>query len=339
MLPSKEKLDKYVEMGLLDKQVHPTFPITIYHYSRLCAYDQLWNYVTRQARSLAYDGSGRLVLRSLPKFFNLSEPQGEMEAPKDEKYEVHEKLDGSRIQIVKDPKYDLIVSSKCSFASQHAQWAQELIKDESVFEGGYTHVFELIHPNNRIVVDYGEDKKLVHLTSIENSTGKEFDFDLGYEKPKKYSEDELTGVLEEDNTEGVVLLYESGYRVKIKTDEYVKMHRIVTGYSHNTIWEKLSTGEQIDLKDVPEEFVDWVDSVSDEYTEIYTGIMKEVGDKCRELSSKKSHKQIAKELASFKYAGLVFATLNGKSIEDRVWRLTKQEYKRRKAVDNSEKES
>jgi len=64
----------------------------------------------------------------------------------------------------------------------------------------------------------------------------------------------------EDVEEGFVLRYSNGLRLKLKTSEYLRLHKLVTGVNSRRIWECLSAGDSLDalLTRVPDEFYDWV---------------------------------------------------------------------------------
>ena len=62
------------------------------------------------------------------------------------------------------------------------------------------------------------------------------------------------------NAEGIVVRYlagpDAGLMVKIKQDDYVLMHRLITGMNARVIWERMGAGEAaVDIcRGVPEEF-------------------------------------------------------------------------------------
>jgi tRNA splicing ligase len=72
--------------------------------------------------------------------------------------------------------------------------------------------------------------------------------------------------LEQKNREGFVIRFASGFRVKVKFEEYVRLHRIVTQISNKTIWKLLVDRQSLEtiLDDVPDEWYDWVKSISRE---------------------------------------------------------------------------
>ena len=65
--------------------------------------------------------------------------------------------------------------------------------------------------------------------------------------------------------EGFVLRYSNGLRLKLKTSEYLRLHRLVTGVNSRRIWEVLAAGQSLDpfLDRVPDEFYEWVTTTRD----------------------------------------------------------------------------
>jgi T4 RnlA family RNA ligase len=104
-------------------------------------------------------------------------------------------------------------------------------------DGGYTPVFELVGPNNVIVLRYNEDK-LVLLGEVDNKNGQELpvngngDEDGGKVGPLSYDYTwtELLDIQNnsQDNIEGFVVVTNDKNHplVKIKTKKYVSLHRL-----------------------------------------------------------------------------------------------------------------
>jgi RNA ligase len=115
---------------------------------------------------------------------------------------------------------------------------------------------------NRIVVDYGDYEGLVLLGTFDKN-GKEYDVEMwsqwGFDVVKKYDGindyKQLKGRIE-NNQEGFVVKFTNGERIKIKGEEYLRLHKIMTNLSTTAVWEVLSNGDNIEnlLKDVPDEF-------------------------------------------------------------------------------------
>lgn len=75
-IPTKDVLDRYKKIGLVDRRTDKERGLNIYVYTMFTQKERLWNYVTLNARGIVYDDKGRLIQRCLPKFFNHDEPDG-----------------------------------------------------------------------------------------------------------------------------------------------------------------------------------------------------------------------------------------------------------------------
>jgi RNA ligase len=182
-------LDKYYEEHLVYKQLHPTLPLTIWNYSEKVQYDNLWDDITLQTRGLVTDEEGNIIARPFKKFFNMEENKHKPT----EEFDVYEKMDGS-LGILFNYKGEWIMATRGSFVSEQLIKGREILKKyqyENLL-GDVTYLFEIIYPENKIVVDYGQDEKLVLLGAIHTQTGDEYDIhnewfeDLGFEVVKKY---------------------------------------------------------------------------------------------------------------------------------------------------------
>jgi len=260
-----EKLNEYFEKGLVYKQVHPTLPLTIWNYTEKVQYEGLWDEITLQTRGLVTDDEGNVVARPFKKFFNIEEKK----FTATEEFEVYEKMDGSLgILFFYEGKW--IVATRGSFTSDQAVKAQEILKSKYIVESipkGYTTLFEIIFPENRIVVDYGDEESLVVLGMTSRMSGKEMDYDSllnvhnesGMSVVKKYDGindyKQLKEMVKNDQ-EGFVVKFSNGDRVKVKGVEYLRLHKIMANLSTTAVWEVLSNGGDMEnlLKDVPDEF-------------------------------------------------------------------------------------
>ena len=264
-------LNKYISEGLVVKNDHPTLPISIYNYSRTCQYENKWDEITKACRGLILDQEGNVIAKGFDKFFNMEEHQPE-EIP-NETFEVFEKLDGS-LGILFWYQGQWILATKGSFTSDQAIRGREILVKKYNFEPipkGYTTLVEIIYPENRIVCGYGDEESLVVLSMINNSSGKELDYtsllyisdETRMPVVKKYDAvndyKTLKSLISKDR-EGYVIRFRNGFRMKIKGEEYVRLHRILTGFSNVDIWEYLKDGKDINelLDRVPDEFDKWV---------------------------------------------------------------------------------
>lgn len=263
-------MNKYISDGLVVKNDHPTLPISIYNYSRTCQYENKWDEITKACRGLILDQEGNVIAKGFDKFFNMEEHNPE-EIP-NEPFEVFEKLDGS-LGILFWYQGKWMLATKGSFVSEQAIKGREILMKYN-FEPipkGYTTLVEIIYPENRIVCGYGDEESLVVLSMINNSSGKELDYtsllyisnETRMAVVKKYDAvndyKTLKSLISKDR-EGYVIRFRNGFRMKIKGEEYVRLHRILTGFSNVDIWEYLKDGKNIDelLDRVPDEFDKWV---------------------------------------------------------------------------------
>ena len=263
-------LNKYISDELVVKNDHPTLPISIYNYSRTCQYENKWDEITKSCRGLILDQEGNVIAKGFDKFFNMEEHNPE-EIP-NEPFEVFEKLDGS-LGILFWYQGKWMLATKGSFVSEQAIKGREILMKYN-FEPipkGYTTLVEIIYPENRIVCGYGDEESLVVLSMINNSSGKELDYtsllyisdETRMPVVKKYDAVDdyktLKSLISKDR-EGYVIRFRNGFRMKIKGEEYVRLHRILTGFSNVDIWEYLKDGKNIDelLDRVPDEFDKWV---------------------------------------------------------------------------------
>lgn len=323
-IPSKSKLDEYVRMGLVRRQTHPTLPLSIYVYTETASHERLWNNVTLASRGLVVDDKDRCIVRCLPKFFNEDEPHSLCGLPKGIEPIIFDKLDGSLIQVVNDSEYGLVITSKGSFQSDQAKWATEIISQkyaQSDFEADKTYIFELIHPENRIVLDYGKSKELYLLAVKNTASGKESD--IYSDKFSVFIKVPIIPNLESHMSklvEGVVVKT-GDHRYKVKTGEYLRLHRIVTEFTPKRVWEALKDGASLEFTNMPEEFQEWLDETIDELETQYNNIEIDALKEVRETENM-SDKEIGLA-TNLKYKGIIFMVRNGKSPEQSIWKMVK----------------
>lgn len=294
-------LDEMIEQGYVTARPHNTDYWVILNYTPKAQWEWKWNEVTLQARGLVYETDengtrGKVVARPFKKFFNWDQGQGR----EDWHYSVPppgpvirmEKMDGSLGVLC--VQYDYTgspirewVATRGSFHSEQAEWASAFYfktlkhqihtRDyEDVFtpQEGKTYLFEIIYPGNRVVVNYGDYEGLVLIDVIDNETGKpdlqEFDDCLWPDKVRRtihmlgFDSGHAAEIPEGD--EGFVYLWpERNYRVKMKSAEYIELHRIVSNLSEKAIWEQMVAGKSFGavVAGIPDEFHDFVKEVWD----------------------------------------------------------------------------
>lgn len=255
-----------IDAGYVMRKQHSTLPLSIYTYGRTCQYENRWTPVTTRCRGLVVDDTdGRIVAHCLPKFFNHDQHGSGHDfappLPDDEPFEVFDKVDGS-LGIVFYYAGRWHVASKGSFISEQARWAQAWLdgKAHHLLEPGTTYLAEIVYPENRIVVNNGDERTLVLLAvydgrGVEHPVGsyEEMWKALGGRVVRswralplaelarmaaantKFDGSAATGT----DAEGWVIRFISGARAKIKYAEYARLHKALTGTNARDIWRAL----------------------------------------------------------------------------------------------------
>lgn len=197
---------------------------------------------------------------------------------------------------------------------------------------------------NRIVVDYQSYEGLVLLTAIETKSGKELSRleleklqNVGFDVVKKYDGIEDYNILQainRENAEGYVVKFSNGQRMKIKFDEYVRLHRVLTNFSSRSIWDCLKNGQSLDefLLNVPDEFYGFVRDTEGDLKKKYAAIENEAKKEYAEALEETPHKEFrvraeaAKYFKNKKYTSILFSMFDGKDYSSKIWRLIEPEY-------------
>ena len=287
-----------------------------FKYTAQAIYSGTWNRVTLHARGHVFNvSSGKCVLRPWDKFFNYSElvlpdnsftptyrasaaegmlfPQNE-DNEKLQGYLGHfiatDKLDGS-LCIAGQVDGAPMITSSGAIHSDHSEWSRNWLESRHIlgkFEPGLTYMFETIanvflHP---IKYDY---EGCILLGIIDNATGQELPFDYvehsarewGIATPQRV---DITSLADAQkfvaglpaNKEGIVITFENGFKVKMKGEEFLKVHKLFHGLTPGYLMENFDT-ESMTFPDsimsvVPEEFTDLKKFASD-FTHDYTDLL------------------------------------------------------------------
>jgi len=351
-------LEKYYNDGLLYKQTHPTLDLTIWNYSPKVQYERLWNDITLQCRGLVTNSKGEIIARPFKKFFNYEEHKPE-DIP-NEDYEVYEKMDGS-LGILFYYEDEWIMATRGSFTSEQAIKGKELLEKYSYkrLHTDYTYLFEIIYKENRIVCEYDYDD-VVLLGMIETKSGNEVNIhnsnedvrfqnmisNIGFRVVMLYktwgeSYDLLKEEIQKDR-EGYVIRFKNGFRMKIKGEEYKRLHKILTNFSSKDIWELMKEGKPLDefLDRVPDEFYKWVKQQVSSFEYGKYRIREHCGKihdyfrygKYNDVDPEPTKKDFALHLEKCNtesyYKPILFAMWDRKPYEHIIWRIMKPKYEK-----------
>jgi len=348
-------LEQYSRTGHLFKQNHRSLPLSIWNYTPEVQYGQKWDNITLQCRGLVTDDEGNVVARPFKKFLNIEE---EKHTPT-EYFDVFEKMDGS-LGILFNYEGNWVFASRGSFTSDQSVKGRELLEKYNYqrLDPEYTYLFEIIYPENRIVCSY-DFEDVVLLGMIHTETGYEVDIHLGNDNDirfknliqniglnvvKKYDGVKDYRVLKEmveNNAEGFVVLFSNGDRMKVKGEEYIRLHKIMTNISTTGVWEMLSLGGNINeyLKDVPDEFYRKVKEYADNLKYAYFQVSEHCGKahdhfrygKYGDREVEPTKKEFAEYVMKYShppYRAVMFAMWDGKPYEKIIWNILKPDFKK-----------
>lgn len=238
-------------------------------YNKTATFSRDWDNLTMTARGLVFEvATGRLVSRAYDKFYNLHEPEvgGIAGLPDGVDFDSLEKADGSMISAFKYAG-QIWYMTRGSFYSDQAKWAKSWADshlNELEMTAPATYIYEAIYPENRIVVNYGDVSEL-RLTGVRMlDTGEFLPYNemlmvaamLNCNTIKRYqysTVDEVIDAVKQFtmNEEGIVLRYRNGFMVKIKGDEYCKVHRIISCITPLAFWRAID----IETFKIPTDFL------------------------------------------------------------------------------------
>jgi RNA ligase len=119
---------------------------------------------------------------------------------------------------------------------------------------------------------------------------------------------------------------ESGLMIKIKQDDYVYLHRLITGMNARVVWEKIGEGLTADgiCEGLPEEFWPWVREVGGglirEKSQIIDAATAEHEALARSLPEGWTRKDYALEAAKSPLRPWLFLLLDGRDPSAKIWR-------------------
>lgn len=327
---NEDRLKQLIANKYINVQKHPTADLFIYNYTHKCQFEKVWTEETMACRGLIRDSKRNVVARPFTKFFNLEEMT---ELPQ-EPFGVYEKLDGSLgiLYWVGDTPY---VATRGSFKSEQAIEGTKMLHERKdiwhLFHKDRTYLFEIIYPENKIVVDYKGFRGLILLAIVDTATGKDCQIPTNFPMPVAtyyplVNSIEKLKELEEDNKEGFVIRFQGGMRVKVKFNEYVRLHRLICGITERRIWDILRhKGDVIELLErVPDEFYQWVKQCTAKLLEEFLNIETHA-DYCLMKVKDLPRKEAAMILQQEKpiIRSVVFLLLDGKDYKDVIWKSLK----------------
>jgi RNA ligase len=231
--------------------------LLLFDYNTAAHIANTWPYFERVCRGLILNKrTGEIVARPFDKFFYFFAGGRKVSG---HIVSITEKMDGS-MGILYRHKGEILITTKGSFFSPQARWATKYLNehfDLSDLGEEWTLLFEIIYPDNRIVVNYGNREDLVLLAARNRFTGEFMPFfpnmyelaqKYGFSLPQVYTYNTIEELIIQtgkpyENFEGWVVEFSDGQRVKFKTDRYVEIHRYIRQIDFPNILKAVQSGD------------------------------------------------------------------------------------------------
>lgn len=305
----------------------------LFNYSRAAVYAGRWNYFERVSRGLVIDRvEGRIAARGFDKFFNWGEGGRMTDAPL---MGVTEKMDGSLGILLRDGR-KLRVITRGSFTSEQGQWATEFLNTH--YSLGNLHpdltlLFEIVYPENRVVVDYGKTAALYLLAARDHTTGRYLPWGgvqslaahYRFPLPARYTFSSPTEIAEacdqlSQNQEGFVGEFADGSRYKFKGSNYLALARALSGLTKARVLEAAIAGTLEALKaGLPEEQRGTVEQWQAEIERHVDGLTAavEAAYTAAPITSRKAFAQYVAEVCP-DYRRLLFLRYDGRDLRPAI---------------------
>ena len=308
--------------------------LLIFNYNTMAQYEGRWNFFERVSRGLIINHqTGEIVARAFDKFFNWGEAGRTSSAPI---RTIMEKVDGS-LGVLYRVGDEYRIATRGSFDGDQALWATAFLRanyDLRDLPDELTLLFEIVYPDNRIVVDYGTRQDLVLLAARNRHTGEYLSFNqvreiglrYGFSLPEVYEFADLDTLVAKTKTldasvEGYVVEFADGQRFKFKSLRYLELHKLIVSLTFKNVLKAMQNGE-IDaiLATVPDEFLaetrSWIAQIQTTIAQVKAEVQQVFNE-----APKSSRKEFAiwtnthhRSLARY-----LFALLDDKDIEPLIY--------------------
>ncbi len=219
-----------------------------------------WNAFEKMSRGLIIGKNGIVAARPFDKFFNLGEIELEPGATLEE---VTVKWDGSLGILYWWDRW--CVATRGSLDSEQAQWAtKELYSGKYDLSGLWkrcTYLVEIVYPENRIVIDYGDTRDLIMIGARNRQTGEDYPFDwykhdaksARFNTTKRVEFNSLDDVWKNAESlpaseEGYVCRFSDGTRLKVKGSAYREAHKWISGVTEKSVFDAMAKGTIDDMR-------------------------------------------------------------------------------------------
>ena len=274
-----------------------------------------WEPLVKHCRGIIFDSTDNYKIVALPfsKFFNYGE--GEIHYPSQgaKITNVFCKLDGS-LGILFHWKDKWHLTTRGSLNSDIGAVGQKIF-DEMYdpqlhkFHVNNTYLFEILDPICRIVVQYGDESDLALLGSRNKLTGLSYfggnacppwpTFAANYSFSTREEMVEWLNKTKGTSFEGFVVHYDDGSIFKFKSEDYMRLHRILAHFTFKRVLEAYQEGTHEEIrKSLPEELIPEFDKWFDTINAHVNIIVNNVAKHCSE-APQETRAQFAQHLQTY----------------------------------------
>lgn len=317
------ELQQLIAEGYIAHKISDDGKLELFNYTDKTTYEKKWNRWTLNSRGSVFEiATGKQIAYPFTKFFNYSELTTEEQLRLAQNFDqqidhVTKKMDGSLgILYWYDGQWRM--NTRGSFTSEQAIKGLAIFQEQFAYRKhfesdrfkGYTFLFEIIYPEDRKIVNYG-DAELLFLLSIFDDQGHELPIEdvqifaesIGCDYPIQYTKlntlDQIIAWQQSlDHTEeGCVVRMKDGTRYKFKSLKYLELAKLLNNVNPKTIWKQMQHGfvNKAFIQSVPEEFQSQLTPLVDQLENDYKTTLDYVGHLHQELS----HKYNASSLEEF----------------------------------------
>lgn len=328
-----ENLEEFIAEGYLSRRKHPSEDLFILNYTPRTQYERFWNETTMSCRGLVVDSFGTVRARCFKKFFNYGEVFSEVNRRLSEglPFRAYEKMDGS-LGILYWVRGEPFIATRGSFDSPQAVKANKILRSRprKGLREDWTYLLEIVYPDNRICVDYGDTEDLFLLSVMDTESGEEI---LDAKSPFTPADGVLLdsnfssiAAMDESNREGFVVRFDDSFRFKIKFDQYVKLHSLIHSVSSKSIWNCLKESIELPLDSLPDEIYSWIAAEKTSMEQAH----KSITDASKNIFGQIKHlnrKEFAAEALKYECRPVLFAMLDGKPYDEMVWKMVEPSFR------------
>lgn len=293
----------YIENGLIIASHYRDY--CIMRYGIQAEIQGVWDSMTMTCRTIIVDVANReVVARSFGKFFNVNQNEYyRLQDFPNEPFVYTTKEDGWLGLLFYDKHLSKWgIATRSTFYNPTISWLNDNLQDyidtsHLSPDSQYSHVFEIISPETKVIVDYGDMRKVVYLAAVDKLTGEPI-FDqsilngfadvmnvelVKFHRINTTLEESISSIaanMNQDDGEGYVIRFQNGLWVKAKNKWYLDTARIMQHCSPTTIWKKYDCA----LQRVDPAFVNRIKYIAvDEVRDEVLGQIRELETKIKNI--------------------------------------------------------